>query len=343
MKKILKISIILLLFGVQANAQQNLTWGNSGATWIYGNWSNTDIQNYLKMTYTKDTVVMNQPVKKIELTKLSLLIPPAPLPIGSPVETYFGVEYMYESNDTVYRFNPFGGFSFDILYVFNPVVGDIISIHKREDITHPCNTSSNHDLYEVDSVFTISQGTQMWSVYRTKSNLYKWTFGGGLTEGGQNASFILNGIGSYGSPFPFPISTDTCPGGDGKYPLQLTCYRDSINGWIDLPFGNGGFTFCEDLVSTSTKSIKKENMRVNIDIYPNPVHETLTLEWADYYEYRNKKSYIQIFDSVGKLVKTEKIVNEQSFIDVNSFPSGVYFLRVVIEDIGNQNIKFIKY
>jgi hypothetical protein len=341
--KIMYIGILIML-GFQVNAQQNIDWASSGATWVYGNWSNMDIQFYLKMTYVKDTLVFNQEVKKMYLTKLSLLIPPNSEPIGSPNETYFGVEYMYESNDTVYRFNPFGGFSFDVLYVFNPIIGDTIQINKKENITHPCQTNSDYDLYEVDSVFTLNQG-ELWSAYRTKSVLGKWNFASAFPVSHWDepyiGSLIINGIGSLGSPFPIPIFSDTCIFGTDLHPRGLSCYSDSVNGVFD--FGqNTGFISCETLVNTSNLFVKQEKDLVNIQVYPNPVQSILNLKFSDYYKYRNQKTYIQVFDITGKLIRTEPIRSEQTFMNIEKLSSGIYLLKLVVENTATKNIKFVK-
>jgi hypothetical protein len=333
-----------MIVGLQLQAQQNVNWASPGATWIYGNWSNMDIQYYLKMTYTKDTVVHNQAVKKIELTKLSLLIPPPPNPIGEPVSSYYGVEYMYESNDTVYRFNPLNNGGFKVLYIFNPNLGDVFGISKREDITHVCDTSITFDNFEVDSVFSVTHAGQIWNAYRTKSNLSSWTFRGGLSDGDENSSFILENIGSYGSPFPLPILSDSCSmvGNTADYPLQLICYKDAINGWANLPFGSGDFTFCEDLISSSSKIVKQEEEYVNIKVYPNPVTEVINIEWTDFYKYANNNIYLQVFDVTGKLIQTKNITQEQVVINVHGLQAGVYFLKIVVENTVSTNFKFVK-
>lgn len=64
---------------------------------------------------------------------------------------------------------------------------------------------------------------------------------------------------------------------------------------------------------------------VNIQVYPNPVVNYLTINMGDY---QNQATFT-LYDTQGKLLKTEKIKNTFSTINFSIYAKGVYFLSVL--------------
>ena len=74
----------------------------------------------------------------------------------------------------------------------------------------------------------------------------------------------------------------------------------------------------------------------SIDVYPNPAKDALHIMMDAALV---NKAIIEMYDATGKLVTSEKIVNSQTVINLNSFATGIYTLRVVSD--GNQITKRI--
>lgn len=79
-------------------------------------------------------------------------------------------------------------------------------------------------------------------------------------------------------------------------------------------------------------------------LYPNPVHSTATLSILSQGAF-NHKIQLQWVDAQGRTVKTQRVTMQDLYpgfsIDMSSFSSGVYFLRIVSSAF-NSAIKIIK-
>lgn len=83
------------------------------------------------------------------------------------------------------------------------------------------------------------------------------------------------------------------------------------------------------LSTTETSGTDKKD----ILLYPNPFKDFLFLDFTTN-DYRN--SDFQLFDSSGKLLKSDKITQSKSEFNFSSLPSAMYIIRI------NQNGKNIK-
>jgi len=89
-----------------------------------------------------------------------------------------------------------------------------------------------------------------------------------------------------------------------------------------------------------TVGIKENALNISLTAFPNPTADNLILQIGDY---MNDKLLYQIFDMQGKLLIDGKIVAKQTQIDMNSFPTAIYFINVVNqENINVQSFKIIK-
>jgi len=72
---------------------------------------------------------------------------------------------------------------------------------------------------------------------------------------------------------------------------------------------------------------ERYNKAIEISIYPNPTSDELNIM----YDLENDRgnAYFQIIDTRGKMVLKRSITSKSSTIDISSFPSGVYRLRIV--------------
>lgn len=72
------------------------------------------------------------------------------------------------------------------------------------------------------------------------------------------------------------------------------------------------------------------------NIYPNPTTEKLTVAFSNY---QNRKEQIQIYNSIGVLLK-EVEITQSTQITIAGFPSGLYFVH--LKNYPEQTLKFIK-
>jgi hypothetical protein len=78
--------------------------------------------------------------------------------------------------------------------------------------------------------------------------------------------------------------------------------------------------------ATGIKSFENESDRVSL--YPNPVNETLQLNYENFNDNDNYK--IGIYNSIGQPIREEEILfkNNTAVIDTKNIPNGVYVLKL---------------
>jgi len=85
-------------------------------------------------------------------------------------------------------------------------------------------------------------------------------------------------------------------------------------------------------------SITENNFnKNNFLVYPNPTTESLTIAFSSQ---QVKTETVQIFNSIGTLVKTVDLKQSSTVINVSDLSSGLYFIRLTNNP--QQTIKFIK-
>lgn len=75
-----------------------------------------------------------------------------------------------------------------------------------------------------------------------------------------------------------------------------------------------------------TLGIKETELSISLTAFPNPTTDNLTLQISDY---NNEKLSYQLFDMQGKQLSNGQIVAQQTQINMNSLPTGTYFINVV--------------
>ncbi|HEY0031018.1 MAG TPA: SBBP repeat-containing protein [Bacteroidia bacterium] len=74
----------------------------------------------------------------------------------------------------------------------------------------------------------------------------------------------------------------------------------------------------------------------NISIYPNPSKGSITISAAE----QIKNGSLEIYNSIGELVFSQKIINQQNLIDLKDQANGLYFVKMISngEMIGMQKV-----
>src|SRR6185312_13708144 len=100
--------------------------------------------------------------------------------------------------------------------------------------------------------------------------------------------------------------------------------KDSLSDTLSLGYGPGGHVSYYYLDSVSVidyglMGIENYKNKVQVNIYPNPAQEILTIETNE------KQGEIKIIDLLGNEIKSEQI-NKSVQIDISNISKGVYFV-----------------
>jgi uncharacterized protein (DUF2141 family) len=144
----------------------------------------------------------------------------------------------------------------------------------------------------------------------------------------NDVDFDNNG---FGNPFS-DIMSGIVTLGVGEEPLNdgdpFNCYFDydgNGNNSVDFGFYNPNVT--------STQA-DPETDGFQLQLFPMPVRNAFTLQG------NMKSSQLEIYDAVGRIVKTIQVDDTSLTVDVSNLPAGLYFVRVLHK--GNRNSKTIK-
>ena len=84
-----------------------------------------------------------------------------------------------------------------------------------------------------------------------------------------------------------------------------------------------------------------ENKKINLEIsaFPNPTKNNLILIINDI-DFSNLT--FQLFDISGKFLQKKRIADNQTMVDLSGYSSGIYFVRVLKENMELKAFKIIK-
>ncbi|MFZ1635051.1 MAG: lamin tail domain-containing protein, partial [Chitinophagales bacterium] len=129
---------------------------------------------------------------------------------------------------------------------------------------------------------------------------------------------------SYEDQAPYPLSPD-----GGGTALQLANIGLNLNipsSWTEsCPEGSPGAAF----VTPCANSISDEAPISLISIRPNPATDIVTFTISEL----PGVGVLYVFDVTGKLVTTQRIESIATKVDVQTFNAGVYFVKMVFEDV----------
>ncbi len=161
----------------------------------------------------------------------------------------------------------------------------------------------------------------------------------GLNDDGlpTNAYFLDSDDDGYGD---LEASLDTCitdpPTGYVTNNLDCDDSNELIFPGADEIPNNGIDEDCDGM--DLTIGVKENNLNHLIDIFPNPVKNTLTI----HFEYTGDMN-LQVISNDGKLLieKSITFVSNSAIFDFNNLPQGVYFLKLSDESGENQYLEKI--
>lgn len=225
----------------------------------------------------------------------------------------------------------------------------------------PVITATSQDNSICEGVSTtisgsISNGTATFSWNNGLGNGQNHTISPSITTiytvTGTNTStncFNSDSIEIIVNPLPTPTIT---PIGFDLTTASFSTYQWFINGNIITggtsqsitPIQNGNYSvYVIDANNCSNTSADynmtgvsiNENSNSAVKIYPNPAIDVLTVSVIE-------NVNINIYNSFGKLIYTEKMTIGDNQINVSELPSGMYFIQSVNENSINFNTTFIK-
>lgn len=144
------------------------------------------------------------------------------------------------------------------------------------------------------------------------------------------------------------------PGGDlyiddvlliSSIPSVFTVYTDGISVGSHVlkyagTFGGSMGLACEDEESISIQVETNPfvpDWEYNVSIYPNPATTTLNLTSTGISDFE-----LSVLDITGKVIKTQKMLDQTFTFDVSDLASGIYMLRLVSTDGTSKVVKFVK-
>jgi len=106
---------------------------------------------------------------------------------------------------------------------------------------------------------------------------------------------------------------------------------------LDMFIGNqsGGLTYYE---GSATVSIKEINSISQINLYPNPSNEIITIDIGNN---NINNATLQVVDLLGKVILTEQITSQTTTINLNSYSKGIYLVKFSNKN-GSKVYKVIK-
>lgn len=195
----------------------------------------------------------------------------------------------------------------------------------------------------------IEQGTSVTTNVTYTANAATSYFYAGIFKRNSAGNWLQTIVESSGNQFLVPeTGTDKSSSITLTIPLVTTPSNELTNGeyydfYVELWTENWGAKLGTDVSSvltvakSGTLSAQKKSFKKKVEIYPNPVNNTLTLHTIGAIEIKS----IQITNILGEILLSNVKLENQNSINVSTLSSGVYILSIN-SDEGNQQVKFCK-
>jgi hypothetical protein len=90
-------------------------------------------------------------------------------------------------------------------------------------------------------------------------------------------------------------------------------------------------------VAKTGASFSDKTSEVVYSLWPNPATDKLMIQSSN----ENEKMKIDVVDINGKILSKHELMGTNS-IDINNLQSGIYFIRIAMEDLNYKQLKFVK-
>ncbi len=216
--------------------------------------------------------------------------------------------------------------------------------------------------------FTVTPSGASTYSYSTGSNIIRPSVTMTFTVTGTDVNGCDNLIGTIGSvtvnPLPLvsSIASPTILCNDGSTgPSILTASTSAVT----YTWSNGANTMTTSVTPTLTTTYTlavtniegcsdeayitiivndcsglKEIQNNDVLVYPNPTKDILTILMTSRFK---QTARIELYDSMGKLVIKENLLNESNVINVSNIENGMYFYKIIYDDVDISIGKVIKH
>jgi hypothetical protein len=330
MKKLLLISV--LFFSFSGKAQMCCPPGSEWYHDIYNPiYSNPNANGFIRFKYINDQFVGGKTQKVIEERFFGTLYSNPPIPFNN----YFKDVYFFrEENGVIYLNN-------DTALNFNATIGD----KWRQPILKDANL--NTDPYcngprgyfqVIDTSHIIINNTNLkrltlnsFNYYLSPSTVTPVVYSLTVTE-----RIDLSLIAYWAKSCPIEPPPTVLHGQWGAGLLQ--CYKDSTS------FGSYSvFSPTFNCVYDFTIGLKEHSKLSLLNIYPNPTKDKVTISLSEL-DLRNSNSIkkLYIVNALDQLYLSKDINSSTLLnIDLSNLPKGIYFLKLVDEDLRSFTSKIV--
>lgn len=300
MKNIFLIIFLLACFLSKTICQTE--WAPIGAVWYYTKPYSSSKNYYqcIKFESVKDTIIKNSNCRLITIKFCSLT-------------SNFDTVYLKQSGDSILYYNDNHN-NFFLLYNFSAKAGDTIVVHNNNFNPIPAYLFSgtiDYFKYKVINVDSI-EISGYWLKRQKITSLQGGDWGGFLFKPNN---YIINKIGFdiyfFGRLGIMLLVLNDELG-------ELRCYSDN-----DINYVAPDWDHECDYINTNVKT----DIIENFTIYPNPAGEYIILESG-----LNIITRITVYDKLGRKMITYKTRENNATINLETIPSGMYFLGTSIYD-----------
>jgi len=330
MKQTITTTFCILLFTLCINtsfSQNNFRWADSGAVWHYNNRTPIFTFGYKRAWLEKDTIINTIECQKIKSEK-QYCYQSGPTTYVSSTISVDSTYYVYKNGIDVFIFR--NGI-FKLWYKTQSAVNDIwhfgnSSLGVKVDSIHSFNYN-NQTLHDYYLSLCDSLGNTIVNL------VYEPTIYGPDTVE-LRATGIVNDL--FGPYYGFEGLVNFPPNPEfGDIPNYLKCYSsNNFPQWIS--YGND----CYNNVITDVETIEVEEN--NISLYPNPTNNSITFSNNEAFN-NNNPLQITITDDLGNNVFQNQFKGNIPTISLETFSSGIYFVKLYQQGKAPINKKVIKY
>ena len=180
-----------------------------------------------------------------------------------------------------------------------------------EETTTFLTVNEPAEITEQPQSVTVNEGDDVSLVVTANGSdiAYQWKKDGTAINGAENPAYSI---------------TDVQTSDAGSYTVTVSNMCNTITSNEAILTVNGG--------SSNIRSLENSG----ISIFPNPVSDILSISSE------NKIKNIKVYNLTGKVIVNKAVNNQTIKVNLSSFPSGIYFTKVILENSKSYSVKIVK-
>jgi hypothetical protein len=330
MKKYLVIYSLLLFFLGKAQS-----WCPTGAEWYHDvynpTYPNPNANGFIRFKYINDQFVGGKTQKVIEERFFGTMYSNPPIVFNNYLR---GTFYFREENGVIFLNN-------DTALNFNATIGDkwLQPIAKDANLNTPSMCNGPRGYFQViDTGHIIINNTNLKLLTLNSFNFYLYpstitpvVYSLTVTE-----RIGLSNIAYWTKSCPIEPPPTILHGEWGA--LSLKCYKDATS------FGSySASSTTSNCIYDFTIGLKELVKNSQLNVYPNPAKDQLTISLSELENgSSNSIKKLYIVNTIGQLYYS-KDIDSLTLVNINlsDFPKGLYFLKLIDEDLKTYTQKLI--